>query len=374
MDKETIDSLNRRLLEKLESGTTDCGQQEFSVTAEAFCSVSQLQKEKQAIFLDTPQPIAFAAEIAANGSYLALQVLDTPVLLTRNNAGILQAFVNSCRHRGAQVASGSSQGKRLVCPFHGWTYDLNGELVGRPGDDYFDTAKENSALAPLPVSEKYGLVVIGLHPAVTQSSVDSALEEFGPALSHLNLSNYRALERREMAVAANWKLINDLSLESYHFSTLHRDSVAQLLASNAIVDTYQRSSRWAFPLKSIGDLAHLPASDWPDEVQGSVTYTAFPGVMFIINALGAQMIRTEPGETPGRSRVIYAGVARPDRDVDAARKAYEFGGEVFANEDLPMAEQCQQGIAATGSELLMGRNESLLHFWHQLWQKMVDSC
>jgi hypothetical protein len=89
--------------------------------------------------------------------------------------------------------------------------------------------------------------------------------------------------------------------------------------------------------------------------------------MFIVNALGAQMIRAEPGVAPGESRVIYAGVSGPHCDVDQAQQAYAFGGEVFEREDLPIAEECQRGLTASKRDLLLGKNEPLLHFWHQLW-------
>ena len=113
-------------------------------------------------------------------------------------------------------------------------------------------------------------------------------------------------------------------------------------------------------------------SDWPDTLQGSCTYTLYPGVMFIFNALGAQMIRAEPGDTPDNSRVVYAGVAISQNDVKAAREAYEFGGSVFADEDLPIAEQCQAGLAASKRDLLLGKNEALLQFWHKLWEQALE--
>jgi hypothetical protein len=169
-------------------------------------------------------------------------------------------------------------------------------------------------------------------------------------------------------VAANWKLVSDLSLESYHFKTLHRDSVAQILAPNAVVDTFGRHSLWAFPFKTITTLADLEEGAWPDAIQGSITFTLYPGVMFVVNALGAQMIRAEPGHRPGESRVTFVGVSRNNCDVEQARKAYEFGGDVFAREDLPIAAECQLGLTARGRDLLLGKNEPLLHFWHQLWR------
>ena len=368
LDRDTALALNKRLLHNLVSDSTDTAAGEMRLPAETFCCPRRLAREREHLFTRVPQPVAFSAEIAAPGSFMALDVLDTPVLLTRDGAGDLYAFINSCAHRGAALTSGSGRRGRLVCPFHGWTYGLDGRLASRPGDAYFSTPAEECSLHPLPVSEKYGLVVVGTSSSLSADQVDTALDEIGPELASFALHTYRPIERRQLNVEANWKLVTDLSLESYHFRSLHRDSVARVLAPNAIVDTWSRHSRWAFPLTTIRRLEDLDESLWPDSIEGSCTYTLYPGVMVIVNALGAQMIRAEPGDTPGHSRVIYAGVARGDCDLEEARQAYDFGGDVFAGEDLPIAGQCQRGLVASQRDLLLGRNEPLLQFWHALWR------
>ena len=79
------------------------------------------------------------------------------------------------------------------------------------------------------------------------------------------------------------------------------------------------------------------------------------------------MIRAEPGAAPEKSRVTYVGIAGKNGTLDEARQAYNFGGEVFEKEDLPMSEQCQRGLEAGQRDLLVGKNEPLLQFWHRLW-------
>jgi len=368
------DTINRRLLANLRNATTDTFPGECRIAAAEFDCIDTHVRERQTLFTKTPQPVAFSGEIPSAGSYLALQVLDVPVLLTRDESGTLRAFINACSHRGALIASGAGQARHLVCPFHGWAYAADGSLRGRPQDACFETPREDCALTALPVSERYGIVVVAIDPQVTQTDVDTALAEIGEQLAGFGFQHYRSLERRHFDVQANWKLVSDLSLESYHFSTLHRESVAQILAPNAVVDTCGRHSLWAFPLKSIEELADHDPADWPDTVQGSCTFTLYPGVMFIVNSLGAQMIRAEPGRHPGESRVIYAGIARGECDLEQARRAYEFGGDVFAREDLPIAEACQRGLTAARRDQLLGRNEPLLQFWHRLWQQAISGA
>jgi phenylpropionate dioxygenase-like ring-hydroxylating dioxygenase large terminal subunit len=371
LDRKTVSALNNRMLENLLNGTTDLAREQTRLAADIFYCPDRHAVERRVLFMGTPQPVAFSAELPEPCSFLALDVLDVPVLITRNESGELGAFVNACAHRGASVARGSGQRRSLVCPFHGWTYNLDGSLRGRPEDDCFSTPQDDCALLSLPVSEKSGIVMLGLGNTVSQGDVDSALGEIEQEIKSFELQRYKPIERRQLEVQANWKLVNFLSLESYHFKTLHRDSVAHILTPNAVVDTYDRHSRWAFPLQTIESLQDLDEKDWPDALQGSCTYTVYPGVMFIFNAMGAQMIRAEPGITPGESRVVYVGVCREGSDMEQARQAYEFGGEVFATEDLSVAEECQRGLAAGKRDLLLGRNEPLLQFWHRLWQEGV---
>lgn len=371
MNKEATTALNRRLLENFNSNNTDQSDREIRVPAEVFLCFELLRAEKDILFHNTPQPVAFSVEIPEPGDYLGLDVLDVPVLLTRDFDGELHAFINACAHRGAPVAQGSGNSRRLVCPFHGWSYSHEGELVGRPQESCFETAKIESGLAPLAVAEKSGIVIVGLNAEMPQRDVDSALGSLAEELANFDFAQYTRIDRQHLDVNANWKLVNDLSLESYHFSVLHRDSVATVLASSAVVDTYGRESRWAFPLKSIAQLNDMDEADWPDAIEGSCTYTLFPGVMIIVNGSGAQMIRAEPGATPESSRVVYVGLAGKNCALEDARQAYRFGGDVFEKEDLPMAELCQRGLEAGRRDLIIGKNEPLLQFWHRLWGDAV---
>lgn len=327
-------------------------------------------REWRKLVNEIPQPVAFSGEIPEHEHFLSLDVLGTPVLLTRTQDGKLQAFINACGHRGARLVAGSGHSRSLVCPFHGWSYQHNGQLRGRPERESFDSDDETLALIPLPVVEISGIVFVSTNQEMPASGLSNALSGLEEELASYGFDEYRSIDRRHYDVKANWKLVNNLSLESYHFKVLHRESVAQVLESHAVVDTIGQHSRWAFPLKSIRELEHLDETQWPERLQGSCTYTLFPGVMVIVNSLGAQMIRAEPGDGPHHSRVTYVGMHAPHCSHEEAKAAFDFGGDVFTNEDLPIAEECQIGLAAARRDLVIGRNEPLLQFWHGLWGAM----
>jgi phenylpropionate dioxygenase-like ring-hydroxylating dioxygenase large terminal subunit len=118
--KQTAISLNKRLLQNLKERTTDQAPHELQMPADAFFCKQRFILEREKLFLQVPQPVAFSAEIPEPGSYFALDVLNIPIVLTRTESGQLNAFLNACSHRGAKVAEGHGQKSRRVCQFHGW--------------------------------------------------------------------------------------------------------------------------------------------------------------------------------------------------------------------------------------------------------------
>jgi phenylpropionate dioxygenase-like ring-hydroxylating dioxygenase large terminal subunit len=372
MDQEHSHTLIRRLIERVESNTSDLAPEPLNETASFFLCPERFKKEKQQFFLDTPQVIGFAGELAAPNSFLTSDVCGVPVLVLRDSQGVLRAFINACAHKGARVAQGRGVQPRFSCRFHGWTYADSGALYGRPQADCFASDQDQRGLQALPVSDRSGLIVVGVQPYMPQTLVDEHLEEIAPELQGFDFQHMHFLESRCFEVKANWKLVAGLSYESYHFATLHRDSVAQWLKSNYLCDFFGRHSRWCFSLKGIERLKDKPEAEWPRFVPGAVSHAFFPGTVMITNPEDAQIIRTEPGETPDTSIVYYSGVYRYAEKKDASQAAYDFGGRAFEDEDLPAAVECQRGLSAGRRDFPIGRNEAVVQFWHRQWRDALN--
>jgi len=88
----------------------------------------------------------------------------------------------------------------------------------------------------------------------------------------------------------------------------------------------------------------------------------------------AQMIRVEPGATPDSSVVYYSGVCADPAHLEQSCEAYLFGGDIFGKEDLSAATQCQQGLAASHADVIIGRNEPIVQFWHRSWNAALDAA
>lgn len=372
MDITQARALTARLAEHIARGTADEAQSMMTEDVADFLSPERFEREKQRLFRGTPQVIGFAGELAAPNSWLTAEVAGVPVLVTRDEEGGLHAVLNACAHRGARVAHGRGTGRRFTCRSHGWTFDGRGGLLARPRGECFDAPDANTRLTRLPVSDRSGLIVVGLDPAMPQSVVDSHLADIEPQFAGFGFREMRPLDTRRFEVQANWKLVAALSYESYHFATLHRDTVATWFEPNAVHDFFGRHSRWAFARKGTEQLLEQDRSTWPEAVPGAVSHQLFPGTVLIANPNDAQIIRGEPGPTPGTSVAwLIGGWRNPDK-LEESRAAFEFGAQAFETEDLPAAVESQRGLAAGRPVLYIGRNEPVVQFWHRLWREAVD--
>ena len=374
MDAEETRRLIGRLVERAVEGSLDLAPEPMVEDVAEFLDPERFERERRQFFVDTPQVVGFAGELREPGRYLAVEVVGVPIVVTRTTQGELRAFVNACAHRGAQVAHGQGASQRLTCGFHGWTYSLEGRLVGRRADDCFEPVGEGCNLVRLPVSDRSGLLVVGVHPGITQAQVDGHLADIEAQFAGFGFDALHPLETRRFEVAANWKLIAALSFESYHFLTLHRDTVGTLFRGDSVADEFgPRNSRWAFALKGTEALAQVDPADWPTEVPGAINHCLFPGTVVITSPSGAQIIRSEPGPTVGQSIVHYHGAFADPAHRKAAQGAYDFGGNAFEHEDLVAAVQCQRGLAAAGGTIQIGRNEPMVQFWHRVWREQLDA-
>ncbi|MEM8499772.1 MAG: aromatic ring-hydroxylating dioxygenase subunit alpha [Pseudomonadota bacterium] len=378
-----LTALCRRLLDRVLADSTDEGDAPYFEPSHSFTDTARHVSEREQFFVNTPQVVGFAGEVEKPNSYKAVTVMEKPLLICRNASGELRAFINACRHRGAQIAEGTGCAKSLSCPFHGWTYDLDGTLKGRRRESAFASDSESrlhTRLVELPVSDRAGLLTVGLTPAMSQHTVDEFLSDIETALQNFDFASMNSIDTRRFEVKANWKLVVGLSNEGYHFENLHRDSLAPMMTSNGVVDYYGKHTRWAFSLKSIRDLEKLSETDWPADFPGAINHTLFPGTVIVAVPGAAQMIRAEPGQFPGTSTVYYSGVFAGSDDSatnEQLRKSitesFDFGERIFVDEDLRAATQCQAGIAAGGLPgVAAGRNEPLIAYWHQLWNDKLQ--
>src|SRR6188508_2627493 len=138
---KSVDShleLAQRLLANVDADTSDLAAAPMKVPASAYRDPARWQLEMEHVFRRSPLVVALSCDITNPGDYSATEIAGRPIVVMRGDDGVARTFLNICRHRGAAVFDdGCGHGRRFACPYHAWTYDPNGRLVGVPGRETF---------------------------------------------------------------------------------------------------------------------------------------------------------------------------------------------------------------------------------------------
>lgn len=367
-----------RILTHLQADSLDIGEDVFTAPRSDFVGQERLEADR-AMFLRSPQVVGWAGEVAGIGDYTTKDVMGIPVLIARAKDGKLRAFLNGCRHRGAAVAKDCGNTRKFICPYHAWTYELDGRLTGVPDRAMFAGVDlKTRRLKQLPVSERCGLITVGLSDDV---DIDTYLDPIAPVLDSFHFERNGHFETRRFELKANWKLVVSINFEGYHFRFLHSGTVDQMATNHSIYDYYGRHARWYFPFRDFAKHGETPESEWPGEpleVRATMVHMLFPSCV-LIDAPGAtQLLRIYPGEKPGETIVYMVLGTQKPIVTEEDRKYHEFVMDslcgVLQAEDFPAAESCQNGLQAGISEVLFGRNEAILQQLSRQWSAASEQA
>jgi phenylpropionate dioxygenase-like ring-hydroxylating dioxygenase large terminal subunit len=364
-DLEVIARIHRHV----DEGTTDVAADTWGEPVEHYRSADRLRREL-AVMRRRPTPLCPSAALPAPGDYLAREVAGTPVLAARGRDGRVRAFRNACRHRGVRLAAECGHATAFVCPYHGWTYGLDGALRHIPhrhGFPEVDTAR--LGLAPVHAEERAGLVFLTQEaPALTEPELDELPELLAPSL--------RLYRTTEQDIPANWKILADGFLEGYHLRTTHRESFYPIQFDNLnVIEHFGRNNRVTFPYRRIGKLRDVPPEQRVADGVLTYVYHLFPNVMLATFPFNVALVVLEP-LTVDRTRLInyvLADAEAFDGEGEARLKQaleFQFDGQT---EDNAMARAAQAGLASGANEVFrFGRFEGALTHFHRALTEAVD--
>lgn len=379
------------LFQHLDQGTNvDAGQQVQNPVS-GYLSPEIAAREWESFFQGHPHVLGLSADLAEPRSFFTSNDLGKPILCTRAEDGEFRAFLNVCRHRGTIVENEARGEKKLFqCPFHAWTYDHQGALVGVPKEAHFGKLdRECHSLVSLPAAERHGLLFVSPDPQAS-FDVDELLGELGPELGSWKLERCKRYGDTRYDHAMNWKLAIDTFGETYHFNALHRNTLAENFYGNVqMYDTYGRHHRMMLCMKSIDDLRGKPKDEW-NVLQGTLpVYYLFPNVQLLISPAGPTLVRVYPdGANPHMSwsqidfymdpRVLESelaktlAAARGITPMDLLAERMEGFARVIEAEDYVAAASGHRGMASGAQEyVVFGRNEPALHHYHNTYREAL---
>lgn len=215
----------------------DNGRLEPTLKGELYTSSDIFKLEKDHIFSKSWSLVAFEYEIAEPGQYITTRVEGENILITRGKDHVLRGFLNVCRHRGAKLCSQASGKAGVIrCPYHSWSYSLDGDLVGVPNTSHCREElvhNENYGLTSVHIEVWHGMVWVNLsdNPMSVEYQLDTQIfDRFGElyTFARYEIQNLKSAHREEYEVEANWKLIVENFQECYHCSSIHPELTATL--------------------------------------------------------------------------------------------------------------------------------------------------
>lgn len=351
-------------------------------TVPVTCFTEEYHRAEQAqVFDKLPLPAAPAGLLSENGSFACRQVYGQDIILTRDRDGAVHAFLNVCMHRGSRIVTDEqTQKKRLLsCPFHAWSYDLEGRLIGVPRQETFDGLdKSQFSLKRLQCRELGGVIWLKPDPgadddfSTVPSELVGDLDALGVPTMHLFATGVHD-------VAANWKLVMDTFQEGYHVTRLHSETLKGRFEDTIeLVDLIGLHMR-----RAAGRIGyrqeHLEGKDASlSDLRRLVTfhYTLFPNAVMICSPRYVSFMIFIP-MGPASCRVINYMLTdhppRNEKDLDRFNRSHEMtDGSTFL-EDFAAAEYSQVGIA-TGAlkEFTLCPLERHVWTFHQILDAVME--
>ncbi len=369
MEREALNILER-MADNFRRHGHDMGDAVSARSPDRYTDPARYAAEIATVFREMPQFVCHVSQLRAPGSFVTATIAGTPIVVTRDDAGSLNAFVNACVHRGAQVVR-EPCGRRgdFLCPFHGWAYDLAGKLTHVTDRESFAGATlDDARMSPLPVIEKHGLVFVRLTPG----PIDIDLGTMGEQLDSFGLADHEFFCDGAVVNDYNWKLAIDGSLETYHLNYLHPAAARTFTGNASLFDFYGDHTRFITARRSLAKLEPVDPALLRREVM--ITFAIFP-TTFVTTPHDHVLIQTIRPLSVGRSEMVMSLLkppgAGPETD-DHWRKSWEMN-QLVQIDDFAIWESIQRAYAGGFDQpALFGRYEHAIARYHDRLDAMLE--
>jgi phenylpropionate dioxygenase-like ring-hydroxylating dioxygenase large terminal subunit len=351
-----------------------------TLPADWYSDPDVLRREHQTIFRRSWQYAGYAGLVDEPGDWFTCFAGAIPVVVTRDQSGAVNAFVNVCRHRGHVVAQGSGHRETLQCPYHAWTYELDGRLRTAPRSER-EPDFDADAFSLLPVQIDSWGPLLFVNPDPDAGPLADALGDLSEhvASSGLDLDRLHFRERREWEIAANWKVAVENYLECYHCPTAHPgfskvidvDPDAYLLRSGGLLFSQFGTPR-PRALAGDGKAPYNPTG----EIKEAQYHLLWPNTTINVEAgpgnLSADITRPDG---PRRSIGLTDSFFYDDVSDEAARELMDFATQVGI-EDSTLVESVQEGLESgmvPQGRLLLSSEHLIQHFQRLVFEALTDA-
>ncbi|MEL7253163.1 MAG: ring-hydroxylating oxygenase subunit alpha [Pseudomonadota bacterium] len=368
--------------ERVMTGYSPNSGNSMSLHADTYTSGEWFDADLKAIIARTWQWVCHVEKLRKPGAYVTVEVAGMPVVVVRDRDDTLRAFYNVCKHRAHELLSGEGRTTRIMCPYHAWTYKLNGELMMAPETDHLeDFTPSDICLDQVQVEEFCGFIYVNLDPDVAplhevSGNLETEIRHWAPDIDQLTFGH-----RLTYDIKSNWKNVVDNFLECYHCPTAHKD-----FCDLVDMDTYKVTTHGIYSshMADAGGGANSAYDVSNATVRTHAVWWLWPTTCLM--------------RYPGRSSMIVLNIIPmgPDRTLETydffletpepdamELDAIRYLDEVLQVEDISLVESVQRGMntpAFTQGRIVndpsgSGKSEHAVHHFHGLvldaYERMV---
>ena len=365
-----------RALSHIDNKTTDRSADTWREPVAHYRDVERFEQEL-ALFKTLPIPYCPSTSLTKPGDYIAREAAKMPLIVVRGRDGQARAFKNACRHRGTELVAGKGCAGAFVCPYHGWSYGLDGALIGIPHEDGFpDFDKLENALAEVTAIEQNGMIfVLQQDPKDDRTAALRMLETIPDVLK----SDQVIFAETETVVEANWKLHLESFLEGYHIKPAHKTTFFPFGYDNVnVIEFSGPHARVTFPFRRIETLKDIAPEDY--EVSDKLTYVnhLFPNVILAELSHHLSLGVIEPISVSQTKITTYhltrsTDAAGRDKAIEAAKRDLAFVNETGQQEDIAMVTGIQKSLHSGANEVFtFGAFEpAIIHFHKEMATRLA---
>src|SRR6202140_2821161 len=286
--------------------------------------------------------------IADLETFFTAELAGEPIVIVRDKQGTLRAFSNVCRHRAGPIAQGSGCKNVLRCGYHGWTYTLDGRLIGTPdieGVEFFD--RSTMGMVPLRLETWEQFIFVNFDQnAEPLATYLGAIP--GPAQG-FQFEGLELVERRDYVIDCNWKVYVDNYLEGYHIPIAHPGLMREIDYSQYRTDTFRYYSQQFAPIRAMkaeenSERFYAPGSG----LQQALYFWVFPNLMLNIypdNISTNVIVPLSHEKTLTIFEWFFHDVASK-KNQESIKRSVAFSDEV-QQEDIGLCENVQQGLRSS---------------------------
>jgi phenylpropionate dioxygenase-like ring-hydroxylating dioxygenase large terminal subunit len=349
-----------------ENGGTHLQPDIMKIPVTEYTDQGRLNTEIDILFRKFPIIVGHISALQAPGDFFTHDATGVPIVVTRNRLGEVKAFLNVCRHRGARVEhQPCGKAKTFSCPYHNWTYDLDGNLRGLPKDTNFgEIDKSELGLVELPAFERFGLIWVRPSTSETPVDIDAWLAPMAAQLESLNLASHVVFKEWAIPREMNWHIALEGFQEQYHFCSAHKNTACSAYLDNQGVFLNQYPHvRHAVPLAGIQALKDQPSEQWSYRKNFMTQNFLFPCNFVQVmtdHVYLHTIIPTGQSSCIFQCQMLIPEVAETEKAQKYWQANYNVVEQVF-DEDFLIGESIQAGLHTGANEhFTIGRYESCL--------------